>query len=247
MRTLDTLIRKPFIWPDARETMANSDYWHDLGARFRALVFHHSDPTYRSPVCASWTQTAGDGTRVRWTLFEGDQSTRLQVEALARRGASALNSSDNRDLLSTWLDTLRDIFPNKFKAEGTKSTIGVRLHEDAGVLRGIAAISADLCSMLESQALEEEYEPPSHQPEEEHKPAPKQFESLAQQLTRLRDQCHLTVEEIAEQISIDARSVYRHLSGASKPHKRHIAAYERVFSKALDTKVVIGKLSDKRQ
>ena len=68
-------------------------------------------------------------------------------------------------------------------------------------------------------------------------------ETLASQIDRLREECRITVEELAEELGVDPRSVFRHLSGESMPRSRHLAAYERVFSARLQTKVVIRKTS----
>lgn len=68
-------------------------------------------------------------------------------------------------------------------------------------------------------------------------------DSVGSQLNRLKDECHLTAEELAEKIDIDPRSVQRHLAGTSVPHARHLRAYEKEFSKLLNRKVVVNKTS----
>ncbi len=78
------------------------------------------------------------------------------------------------------------------------------------------------------------------QPVSQPKP---QLESIADQINRLRNECHLTTEELAEQIGVDARTARRHLGNKSNPYPRHITAYERVFSKLLNRQVVIRQLS----
>ena len=72
------------------------------------------------------------------------------------------------------------------------------------------------------------------------------MESVGSQLTRLREECRITIEELAELVEIDRTNVYRHLAGKSIPHPRKIGAYERVFSKLLQRKVVIKKTLLKR-
>jgi hypothetical protein len=56
-------------------------------------------------------------------------------------------------------------------------------------------------------------------------------ESVGRQLSRLREECRLTTEELAELIDVDTRSVQRHLAGDSIPYDRHLRRYEREFSK----------------
>jgi hypothetical protein len=66
--------------------------------------------------------------------------------------------------------------------------------------------------------------------------------ALAIQIKDLRDECRLTTEELAEKISLDSRSVQRHIAGKTQPYVRHIRAYEALFSKLLDRKVLFKKL-----
>jgi hypothetical protein len=67
-------------------------------------------------------------------------------------------------------------------------------------------------------------------------------EAIGAQINRLRDECHLTEEELAEKVDIDIRSVQRHLANEVKPYARHLRTYEMVFSKLLNRKVVIRKM-----
>ncbi|MGB2635016.1 MAG: helix-turn-helix transcriptional regulator, partial [Candidatus Acidiferrum sp.] len=55
-------------------------------------------------------------------------------------------------------------------------------------------------------------------------------EPIAKQIDRLREESRLTVEEVAEALDVDPRSVYRHLSGQANPRSRQIAAYEELCS-----------------
>jgi hypothetical protein len=68
-------------------------------------------------------------------------------------------------------------------------------------------------------------------------------ETVASQINRLREECHLTLEELAEKISLEVRSVQRHLAGQTIPYARNIRRYEREFSKLLNRQVVIRKSS----
>jgi hypothetical protein len=67
------------------------------------------------------------------------------------------------------------------------------------------------------------------------------------QLKRLIDESHISVEELAEAIEADTRSVYRHLSGETLPQPKSLASYERVFSERLERKVHIKKMPGKCQ
>jgi hypothetical protein len=84
--------------------------------------------------------------------------------------------------------------------------------------------------------------PPKTLPAKRAEP-PKPDSTLAGQIKKLRDECRLTTEELAENISLDTRSVQRHLAGTTQPYTRHLRAYERLFSKLLERKVVMNRLS----
>lgn len=62
--------------------------------------------------------------------------------------------------------------------------------------------------------------------------------TLAEQIRKLRDEARMTNEELAEQINLGLRSLYRHLSG-TPPRARQIAAYEKLFSEKLARKVLL--------
>ncbi|HLW98247.1 MAG TPA: helix-turn-helix transcriptional regulator [Candidatus Acidoferrales bacterium] len=65
--------------------------------------------------------------------------------------------------------------------------------------------------------------------------------TIGEQIRRLRAECRLTVDELAERIGVQPRTVRRHQSGRSKPHYFSLRAYETTFSKILKYKVVISE------
>jgi hypothetical protein len=69
-------------------------------------------------------------------------------------------------------------------------------------------------------------------------PDVKQYE-VGREIEKLRVECDITVEFLAEEIGIEPRSVYRHLSGDATPNKRRIAIYEKVFSERLNRPVTL--------
>jgi len=71
---------------------------------------------------------------------------------------------------------------------------------------------------------------------------PATAETVAAQIDRLRQECHLSAEELAEEVEMDARSVRRHLAGDTVPHPRGLRVYQKVFSKLLNRQVVISKV-----
>ena len=72
--------------------------------------------------------------------------------------------------------------------------------------------------------------------------APK-AETVGEQIDRLREECNLMPDKLAEEIGLDVRSVQRHLAGDSIPYDRHLWAYQKLFSKLLNRQVVIRKMS----
>jgi DNA-binding XRE family transcriptional regulator len=68
-------------------------------------------------------------------------------------------------------------------------------------------------------------------------------EALATQIKRLQVECDLTAEEMAEALKIEPRSVYKHLAGQTVPRRKHLAAYEKLFSERLEKSVTFRKVS----
>lgn len=64
-------------------------------------------------------------------------------------------------------------------------------------------------------------------------PSPASEKSLGKQIKQLREECRLTIEDLAAVLHVDRRSVVRHISGKNTPTKRHVAAYEKKFSESL--------------
>jgi DNA-binding transcriptional regulator YiaG len=72
--------------------------------------------------------------------------------------------------------------------------------------------------------------------------SPSPPETIAAQIQRLRKESKWSVEKLAETVSLNLRTVTRHLSGSTIPHLGNISAYERVFAKRLKREVVISKM-----
>jgi ribosome-binding protein aMBF1 (putative translation factor) len=66
-----------------------------------------------------------------------------------------------------------------------------------------------------------------------------QLESISSQINKLRNECHLSVEELADKIGIDPRSVKRHLAGTTQPYPQYLRAYQTVFSNLLNRPISI--------
>ena len=244
--------------------MADSDFWRDLASQFLSIPdasLLRADRDYK----------LGSETG-NWRL-SGNTRSIAHFDSLARRGAFELTSEENSDLLTAWLEALmahpgsgyrQGVYYKEVTADGTDGP-----NHMTGSINHPHEGSANFCKALESEALQTEFEEkqrndpkiamaepvpaqstPDKTAEEQislARPIPSTRETVATQLSRLRDESPLTVEQLAEAVDIDPRSVYRHLSGATLPHKRHLKAYEKVFSQVLQRTVVICKMSGKCQ
>jgi len=77
-------------------------------------------------------------------------------------------------------------------------------------------------------------------------PLPIKSETIGAQIERLRDECDLSIEELAEKVGLDPTNVSRHIRGESNPNRRNRHKYQRVFSILLNRQIVISKTQLKR-
>ena len=64
-------------------------------------------------------------------------------------------------------------------------------------------------------------------------------EPLSEQIDRLRNECDVSAEKIAEFLHVVPRSIYKHLAGQTVPRREHIEAYQRLFSERLKRPVAL--------
>jgi hypothetical protein len=121
------------------------------------------------------------------------------------------------------------------------------MHDEIDSASSSLQLSGAQCRLLETEFFYQEDQPAHRASVTTSHPPPARStataESVAAQIDRLRKECRLTAEELAELIGLEPRSVFRHLAGDSVPYAKHIRAYEREFSKLLKRQVVISKLS----
>jgi DNA-binding XRE family transcriptional regulator len=67
-------------------------------------------------------------------------------------------------------------------------------------------------------------------------------ETIGAQIKRLRHECKWTIQELADVIDIDERTIRRHEADDVQPYDRTVRAYERVFSNELKRKILIGNM-----
>ena len=237
--------------------MADSAFWRELAAQFLAipdhqrLAFSEHSPL-RSQLRAERIHILGSDMEAHWALL-GTANSVAQFQALAGRGASAIANAGTSDLWVAWLEALmahdKSVF-HRGTFTASESWIDGRHPLTGSVLR-LREASANFCKALEYQALETElteklrHESSGHLlGDDSPNPVPPSpaHETIAAQLQRLRDECHITEEELAEKIDMDIRSVQRHLASKTIPRARHLRVYERVFSKLLNRQIVIRKM-----
>jgi hypothetical protein len=134
--------------------MADSTFWRDLAAKFRAL-----DPN--GIISAPWDCTVKSGRPWQWQLVGGTPGLHSQFEALARRGASEMPKPEYSDLLLSWLEAVRktsfDISgANYYTEQNADGTDGA--HHVTGIVKRICEASSAFCNTLESEALQAEFE-----------------------------------------------------------------------------------------
>jgi hypothetical protein len=135
--------------------MSDSDSWRDLAAQFLALARPQGD------IHARWQYTVGSGVVGNWTLG-GDCTLQIQFEALARRAAVGLPNKHSYDLLIAWLEAIREdrrgfemlnSFPTEINDDGSRGATYC-----LGSIRGVCEASVNFCRVLESLALQAEFE-----------------------------------------------------------------------------------------
>ena len=227
--------------------MSDSQFWRDLAKQFHAL------PVSWNVMRADRTSSRDEGRIGEWTLH-GPPECKAGFEALARRAAMRLPERESADLLAAWLEALAKgsgARPDKeimgTNVEGTK-----RVESVTKSYYKLPVISATYCQMLESAAIQTEFDNLSGHAVVLSSPGERRFQSVvatnlprnksaAEQIQELRDECRWSMEKLAEKTGFDVRTVRRHLSGEAQPRLNNLAIYETAFSKELKRKIVVKR------
>jgi hypothetical protein len=175
--------------------MADSTFWRDLASQFQELHDLHGT------LGANWHYIVGSGVTGNWE-FTGSASgsIRSQFEALARRAAFEIATSDSSDLLTTWLETLRqnrcgfqlgELFIEK-KDDGSAG-----LNHQTGSIHDVCEASANFCRTLESRALQVEFEEKQQNDPQNWSLFRRQFEAFKSIKERRREPPERIPEEFA--------------------------------------------------
>lgn len=247
--------------------MADSAFWKNLGDKFR-LIFD-----VPNGMRAKWTCNGGSSDVVWEVTGEATSESRIQFFTLAKIAGKALDPSC-QDGFQAWMLKLRERGPNsEFNKLTWDRDDGTSGFTEMAYIVGVIPISASLCDEFELQAqLAEQRDQLARERRRQFyemieqksglntparsAPIPELIEpnlsidrkaTVGEQIERFREECRMSVEQLAEEVDIEARSVYRHLSGKVEPRLNHLGAYDRVFSKHLGRKIVIERTSGKRQ
>lgn len=161
----------------------------------------------------------------KWILIGGSNDelarTRLQNNFKAEAMMAAVGAGEadaattEQAALEAWLDLI-------LRADSP--------HRSLGGLKHLAQASADMCNLLATQAY--------------RAAAPDQSEQVGDRIDRLRNECGLTVEQLAEAIQLDRSSVLDHTANRAMPRRSTLKRYRDYFSQALDRRLSVQDLRD---
>jgi len=211
--------------------MLDSNFWKKLEKKFRSV-----EDCAR--VHFNWTDLPGSGDLEMWDcalLGTASLTARLRFETLARRAGT---KTDPHCLNSLWA------WLSLLKRNGRKDLVKYGREPGHGQIQCVCAVSADYCLVLEARAIEAERRAKIEEHEEhiEELNHPPKQETTGGQIRRLRDECRWTIEELAEAMKIDERTIRRHEADEVNPYARTLRTYERIISKRLERKIVISKM-----
>lgn len=239
--------------------------WHNLARKFRDIF----DPG--SQLHAKWKHPRGSPHDTRWEIAgEASAEARTQLLSLAKFAGHQLDP-DSADPLRVWLNKLKDTRPShEMDTREFTQADGSEISYEYGTLKELRNACANICDQLELVAMVAGVHPEAARPQginivrrakqqlgqllgqrssdssTQERPDvqdQKKKETIGAQIKRLRDECRWTLEELAEAIDNNERTVRRHEADEVAPYARTIRAYERVFSKRLERKIVISKMS----
>lgn len=126
-----------------------------------------------------------------------------------------------------------------YDSRWTGELTGAALHAAYGMLHDISGDSycqivlANLERIIEDHLKTKAQEAKAQQ-KQQASARPIASRPIGEQIDELRKESRLTVEDLAEALDVELRSIYRHLSDKAQPRARHIAAYEKLFSQKLN-------------
>jgi hypothetical protein len=142
--------------PGGREAgkMAESEFWRDIEARFRAIqsrkVPIHGVPWHDDSLYAVWLASGWSDTGDQWRLDGANHTVKVNFRWLAERAAVELGHPGGRSGVVFWLDLLKRDSPN-YKCAGSGSSDNGISRGEHGKIDRVCEASADYCLRLETQ------------------------------------------------------------------------------------------------
>jgi hypothetical protein len=166
--------------------MADSTFWRSIADQFRAL------PIGFKMLRADRTSIVGSDRIGQWNLV-GMTSHSVQFEAIARHAAFELPNPVCFDLLTAWLEALIKQGLASFNSEVISASKNPDEMQVTGSLYNLPELSANYCQMLESAALQNEFD-------EKQRNNPKNWSQFHQQYEAFKSMKEI-INEPAERIS----------------------------------------------
>jgi ribosome-binding protein aMBF1 (putative translation factor) len=218
-------------------------FWNNLAQNFELIL----DASER--IDALWVYMSDSPEVIHWTVGGAADDQAIahfrQLAVLAGRQIDPLSA----DAFSAWLNQIKATRPSwPERRDLLKDTEGETLYVAQGAIEDVCRASADLCRILALEAQVTEHrprldaEPPNELPAATEPKLP----SIGEQIDKLREECGLSIEELAEKMDLHSTSVSRHIHDESVPSRINRMKYQRLFSKLLKRDVVIFKTQPKR-
>jgi hypothetical protein len=134
--------------------MAESAFWRDIEARFRAIqskkVRVHGVPWHDDSLYAVWLASGWSDTGDQWRLDGADHNVKVNFELLAERASVELGHPSGRSAVVFWLDLLKRDSPNYNRTGSGTSDNGIT-RDEYGKIDRVCEASAEYCLRLETQ------------------------------------------------------------------------------------------------
>jgi len=136
----------------AEGAMAETAFWRDLKACFRALHDEQLQDRNKAGLHAHWNSNPANGEP--WDLGGGPDDIRTNFEWLAELAAVQLGQPGGRNAVFFWLDLLRAESPHYRRINSSHIVKGTETRWESGKIELVCKASADYCIKCETQELE---------------------------------------------------------------------------------------------
>ncbi|MGO4880158.1 MAG: helix-turn-helix domain-containing protein [Bryobacteraceae bacterium] len=247
--------------------------WRDVAAEFARIRREDHENVAANWIASGWT-APGDTWYLTGTP---NSRVHQHFKWAAERAIVILGGQPGPQTLFLWLDLLRANSPNYVATPHTRDRGGLTVEDKAGIVQSICRASEEYCFKLETEYIADKpfresrgrtkglsdivrfrltgatietprpLPPILPTPTQSTKRQESPSETVGQQIERLRTECRLSVEELAELMDLDPSTISRHQTNTLTPSLRHLGRYDKVFSKQLKRNIVIQKTPSKRK